>query len=79
MELPERKDLLQPWLPEQGLAMIHAPRGVGKTFFALSCAYAIGTGGALQKSGILADIAPTILHLLDIPKPEEMTGSSLLS
>jgi 2,3-bisphosphoglycerate-independent phosphoglycerate mutase len=38
----------------------------------------IGTGGALQKSGILADIAPTILHLLDIPKPEEMTGSSLL-
>ena len=32
MELPERKDLLQPWLPEQGLAMIHAPRGIGKTF-----------------------------------------------
>ena len=45
MELPERKELLEPWLPEQGLAMIHAPRGVGKTFFALSCAYAIGTGG----------------------------------
>ena len=40
--------------------------------------HAIGTGGALQKSGILADIAPTILHLLGIPKPEEMTGSSLL-
>ena len=45
MDLPERKELLHPWLPEQGLAMIHAPRGIGKTFFGLSCAYAIGTGG----------------------------------
>jgi len=45
MELPERKHLLEPWLPEQGLTMIHAPRGIGKTFFALSCAYAVGTGG----------------------------------
>jgi 2,3-bisphosphoglycerate-independent phosphoglycerate mutase len=29
--------------------------------------------------GLLSDIAPTILDLLDIPKPEEMTGKSLLS
>lgn len=28
--------------------------------------------------GKLADIAPTLLHLMDLPKPEEMTGSSLL-
>ncbi len=49
MDLPERKELLHPWLPEQGLAMIHAPRGVGKTFFALSCAFAIGTGGEFLK------------------------------
>jgi putative DNA primase/helicase len=45
MDLPERKVLLSPWLPEQGLAMVHAERGVGKTFFALSCAYAVATGG----------------------------------
>ena len=45
MDLPERKDLLSPWLPEQGLAMVHAERGIGKTFFALSCAYAVATGG----------------------------------
>jgi 2,3-bisphosphoglycerate-independent phosphoglycerate mutase len=25
----------------------------------------------------LADIAPTVLDLLDIPKPKEMTGTSL--
>lgn len=28
--------------------------------------------------GKLADIAPTLLHLMDLAKPEEMTGSSLL-
>jgi len=31
------------------------------------------------KSGILADIAPTMLELLNIEKPEEMTGSSLIA
>lgn len=36
-----------------------------------------GQGETLQ-SGILADVAPTILKLLDIPKPSEMTGRSLL-
>ncbi len=28
--------------------------------------------------GILADVAPTVLELLDIPQPPEMTGSSLI-
>ena len=32
-----------------------------------------------QAQGILADVAPTILELMQIEKPEEMTGSSLLS
>ena len=31
-----------------------------------------------QISGILSDVAPTILELMGIPKPEEMTGESLL-
>jgi len=30
------------------------------------------------RSGILADVAPTILDLMDMEKPAEMTGSSLL-
>ncbi len=30
------------------------------------------------QSGILADVSPTILSLLDIPKPNEMTGRNLL-
>lgn len=32
----------------------------------------------LHKSGILADVAPTILDLLKMPKPSKMTGTSLL-
>ena len=36
------------------------------------------TSYRLQKRGILADVAPTILELLELPQPEEMTGNSLL-
>jgi 2,3-bisphosphoglycerate-independent phosphoglycerate mutase len=38
----------------------------------------VGCSLALRDGGILADIAPTMLQLLDISKPEEMTGTSLL-
>jgi len=33
----------------------------------------------LRNDGILADIAPTILELLQVAKPEQMTGQSMLS
>jgi 2,3-bisphosphoglycerate-independent phosphoglycerate mutase len=33
---------------------------------------------ALMTQGRLADIAPTLLELMDLPKPPEMTGTSLL-
>jgi len=32
----------------------------------------------METSGLLSDIAPTVLELLNIPKPGEMTGESLL-
>lgn len=32
----------------------------------------------LRPSGILADVAPTVLDLLNLPQPDEMTGQSLL-
>jgi len=35
--------------------------------------------GVALKDGILADIAPTLLDILGIEKPEEMTGRSLIS
>lgn len=46
-DFPPRSLLLAPWLPEKGLAMIFAPRGIGKTFFALDIAYAVATGSGL--------------------------------
>ncbi|WEK54542.1 MAG: 2,3-bisphosphoglycerate-independent phosphoglycerate mutase [Candidatus Cohnella colombiensis] len=32
----------------------------------------------LREGGILADVAPTLLELLQLPQPEQMTGKSLL-
>jgi len=44
MEIPPREPLIDPILPRQGLMMIHAPRGIGKTFFGLNLAYAVASG-----------------------------------
>ena len=33
---------------------------------------------SLRKDGILADLAPTMLELMDLPVPQEMTGKSLI-
>lgn len=32
----------------------------------------------LRKGGVLADIAPTMLKILEMPQPEEMTGKSII-
>ena len=37
-----------------------------------------GTDVPLRAGGCLADVAPTILEILQIPQPEEMTGESLI-
>lgn len=34
--------------------------------------------GARLRDGRLADLAPTVLDLMGLPKPDEMTGTSLL-
>jgi KaiC/GvpD/RAD55 family RecA-like ATPase len=44
LELPPRRKILAPWLPEKGLVMIYSPRGVGKTLFGMTTAYAIAAG-----------------------------------
>lgn len=49
MEIPPRKLLLAPWLPEKGLAMVAAPRGIGKTHVALNVAYAVASGGSFLR------------------------------
>jgi AAA domain-containing protein len=44
MEIPARKHLLSPVLPEQGLMMIHGPRGLGKTHLTVGIAVAVASG-----------------------------------
>jgi len=39
----------------------------------------IGGGNAAVAEGRLADVAPTLLELMGLPRPKEMTGGSLLN
>jgi hypothetical protein len=51
-DFPERKMIL-PWLPAGGLALLSAPRGIGKTMFGLSLAGAITSGVDFMKWSVL--------------------------
>jgi hypothetical protein len=46
LNIAQRELILAPWLPKQGLAMLYAKRGVGKTHVALNIAYAVASGGS---------------------------------
>nr|WP_297171025.1 2,3-bisphosphoglycerate-independent phosphoglycerate mutase [uncultured Agathobaculum sp.] len=39
----------------------------------------IGHSGKLRDGGVLADLAPTMLEMMGLPQPKEMTGHSLLA
>jgi 2,3-bisphosphoglycerate-independent phosphoglycerate mutase len=39
---------------------------------------AVGVEGKLAEGGVLADLAPTMLDIMGVPQPAEMTGKSLL-
>lgn len=45
LRFPPRENILTPWLPQQGLTMLYASRGIGKTHFSLGVAYAVSSGG----------------------------------
>ncbi len=45
LDLPPRTNILSPWLPSQGLVLIHAARGIGKTYLAMLVAYTVACGG----------------------------------
>ena len=48
-KFPPRTLMLSPWLPDKGLAVIFAARGVGKTWIALSIAHAVAAGGGFLR------------------------------
>jgi len=61
MRFPARGLLLAPWLPQKGLAMLAAPRGLGKTHVALNVAFAVATGGSFLRWR--ADAARRVLYV----------------
>lgn len=42
------------------------------------CVYVSKEKGATVANGRLADVAPTILHIMGLPQPKEMTGNDLV-
>jgi putative DNA primase/helicase len=49
LDVPPRMMLLSPILPERSLAMLYAPRGVGKTLLGLSIGLAVAGGSPLMR------------------------------
>lgn len=49
LDMPPREMLLNPILPERSLAMLYAPRGVGKTLLGLSIGLAVASGAPLLR------------------------------
>jgi len=49
LDIPAREMLLNPILPERSLAMLYAPRGVGKTLLSLSIGLAVAAGFPLLR------------------------------
>lgn len=76
MKLPPREFILSPWLPVQGLAMIYAPRGVGKTHVALGIAHAVISQGTFL--GWQAPKARNVLYL-DGEMPAALMQERLLA
>jgi putative DNA primase/helicase len=49
LDIKPRGMVLEPIIPEKGLAMLYAARGTGKTHVALGIAYAVATGSSFLK------------------------------
>jgi putative DNA primase/helicase len=49
LNVPPREMVLDPILPERSLAMLYAPRGVGKTLLSLSIGLAVASGSPLLR------------------------------
>ena len=60
-DFPPRRNILSPWLPERGIAMLVAARGIGKTWVALNVGLAAANGSAF-----LGWTAPTKKRVLYI-------------
>ena len=55
-----------------------SPHTAHTTFLVHVCYVASNSEEVWIKDGILADVAPTLLAMLGVEKPEAMTGTSLI-
>ena len=49
LKIPPREMILTPFLPSQGLVMLFAARGIGKTHLSLGIGYAVASGGTFLR------------------------------
>lgn len=70
LDIPEVSYLLHPTIPRQGLVMLYAATGVGKTHLSLSMAYAVAVGGEVL--GWNAPVARKVLYV-----DGEMSGADM--
>ena len=49
LDVPPREMLLAPIIPERSLCMVYAPRGLGKSWFALSVGVAVASGSSFLR------------------------------
>jgi 2,3-bisphosphoglycerate-independent phosphoglycerate mutase len=57
------------------------PDGTPNTAHSLNAVpfiYVTENKNARVKNGVLADVAPSILHIMGLPQPKEMTGNDLI-
>lgn len=63
LDVPPRDMLLGPIIPEQGLVMIHAPRGIGKTHVSLQIAYTVASGDQMFQGRWMSDRPNKVLFV----------------
>jgi RecA-family ATPase len=69
MDIKPPECILGPWLRERTLALLYAPRGVGKSYFAMSCGYAIAMGSSFLRWQAPASV-PVLYVDGEMPKSE---------
>jgi hypothetical protein len=77
LDIPPRQCLLAPWLQMAGLAMIHAPRGLGKTHIALGTAWAVATGTGFLRWKVPDDVGTRRVLVLDREMPAALLQERL--
>lgn len=74
--LPKREYVVAPILPARSLAMMFAPRGVGKTYVAMNVGYAAATGGKFLR---WSAERPRSVLLIDGEMPAELLQERIRS